>query len=167
MKSLIALLIGLLAVGLFAEDVKWMGFNEGVAQVKAKKKPAVVDFYTDWCGWCKTMDQKTYGDPVVRAKLKKRYITMKINPETSKEIIQYDGKQLKAMELASGLGVQGFPATAFMDAEGKFVTMLPVFIPPETFIQLLNYIDDECYKKQVSFEDYQKKNDGPCKPAKK
>ena len=28
-------------------------------------KPMIIDFYTDWCKWCKVLDTVTYVDPVV------------------------------------------------------------------------------------------------------
>jgi thioredoxin-related protein len=163
-----ALLIAVLAfgAGLNAQAVKWMGFNEGTAAARAAKKAAVVDFYTDWCGWCKTMDAKTYGDDKVRKLLADRFIAIKVNPETCREAIQYDGKTLKAQELLSGLGITGFPATAFMDKEGKFITVVPGYIEKDNFLMILKYVDDECYRMKVPFDEYQK-NPGACKAAKK
>jgi thioredoxin-related protein len=143
-------------------DLKWYNWTDGIAQVKAKKKPAIVDFYTDWCKWCKVMDEKTFNEKTIKAMLKKDFICMHINPETSKETITFDGKTFKPMEFAQALGVQGFPALVFVDKEGKLITLIPGFIPPEQFIQYLHYIKDECYAKNVKFEDYEK-NGGKCK----
>jgi thioredoxin-related protein len=149
-------------VSLPAKDLKWHSFNEGYWLVKSKGKPAVIDFYTDWCKWCKVMDEKTFNEKRVKKVLSTQYVTIKINPEKSKEVIYYDDKEYKPMELTQALGIRAFPAVAFMDKEGKFITMLPGFVPAETFYQVLTYIKDECYKKQMSFEDYQKKK-GKCK----
>jgi thioredoxin-related protein len=161
MKLCVLILAVMLWIPVSAQDLNWQNWTDGYGAVKSKKRPAIIDFYTDWCKWCKVMDEKTFRDPAVTAMLKKSFVTMRINPETSKETIGYDNKQFSAAEFAQGLGVQGYPALAFMDKEGKFITLLPGFIPPETFIQLLKYVKDECYAKNVSFDDYQK-NGGKC-----
>jgi thioredoxin-related protein len=130
------LLAAAAALAVSGQELKWAGFNKGRALVVKKKKPAVIDFYTDWCRWCKVMDTEVYNSKKIKRLLLKNYITIKINPEKSKEKIQYDGKTFSAMELAQALGVRGFPATVFMDRKGEFVTMLPGYIPPETFLQV-------------------------------
>jgi thioredoxin-related protein len=154
MKLIIIILLSMYA--LFAEEVKWLGWGDGYSLVLTKKKPAVIDFYTDWCKWCKVMDEKTFKEDKVSAMLKKSFVAMRINPETSKETIRYDGKEFNPMQFAQALGVQGYPALVFMDKQGKIITMLPGFFPPETFIELLKYVKAECYAQNVSFEDYQK-----------
>ncbi|MBL8025469.1 MAG: thioredoxin fold domain-containing protein [Fibrobacteres bacterium] len=157
------LLIALFAIsGIFAADIKWYDYGTGVAEVKAKKKPAIIDFYTDWCHWCKVMDEKTFNEAKVKDKLIKKFVAMRINPEKSTETITFEGKSYKPMDFAQALGVQGFPALAFMDSKGKLITLIPGYIPPETFIQILGYIETECYAKGMSFEDWQKKA-GKCK----
>ena len=155
-------LIAAAAITVPGQELKWAGFNKGRAHVCNQKKPADTHFHTVWCRWCKVMDTEVYNNKKIKGLLLKNYITIKINPEKSKEQIRYDGKIFSAMELAQALGVRGFPATVFMDKKGEFITMLPGYIPPETFLQVLSYVKDECYKRQISFEEYQKKA-GKCK----
>jgi thioredoxin-related protein len=162
MKQLFFILPLMICASVFSADVNWQNWTDGFAAVNAKKKPAIIDFYTDWCKWCKVMDEKTFKDPKVSAMLKKSFVTMRINPETSKETINFDKKKYTPSEFVQVLGVQGYPALAFMDKKGKFITLVPGFTPPESFILLLQYVKDECYTKNISFEDYQK-NGGNCK----
>jgi thioredoxin-related protein len=159
MKLLAMTLVLFLSTISFAagSGLNWVNFNDGFRQVKKDKKPAVIDFYTDWCKWCKVMDEKTFNNKKVKKILKKDYVTIKLNPEKSREKIEFEGKTFTPQEFVMAVGVQGFPATAFMDKDGKLITMLPGYVPAETFEQLLKYIKDECYTKQISFEDFQKK----------
>jgi thiol:disulfide interchange protein len=34
-------------------QVKWLGFNDGLAQAKSENKPIFVEFYAEWCIYCK------------------------------------------------------------------------------------------------------------------
>lgn len=59
----------------------WYSFEEGYAKSVEEGKILLVDAYTDWCGWCKVMDRKTYADPAIIAKLNESFICVKFNPE--------------------------------------------------------------------------------------
>ncbi len=139
-------------------QVKWYNFNSGYAAVKNSKKPAVIDFYADWCVWCKTMDSQTFANQKVSQKLSKDYIAIRINVENN-ETIQFENKTFTAQEFAAYCGVEGLPTIVFMDKEGKLVTRIPGYIKADVFLSLLDYMKEECYKKKVSFQDYMNNKD--------
>lgn len=37
-------------------------WTKALERAKAEKKPMLIDFYTDWCGWCKVQDTTTWKD---------------------------------------------------------------------------------------------------------
>lgn len=37
-------------------------WTKSLERAKAEKKPMLIDFYTDWCGWCKVQDTTTWKD---------------------------------------------------------------------------------------------------------
>lgn len=148
------------AVAALSDEVAWHDFSKGYAMVKAKKRPAVIDFYTEWCSWCKVMDKKTFSEKSVKKVLNRDFVAMRLNPETSTETIHFDGKVFTPMEFYRALGGSGFPSMVFMDKQGKFITMVPGFVPPETFVQILAYVKSECYATKVTFDDYVK--NGKC-----
>lgn len=45
-------------------QIKWMGFDEGLAAAKAEKKPVCLVFFTQWCPHCKAY-RKVFSDPRV------------------------------------------------------------------------------------------------------
>ncbi len=47
--------------------IQWMTWTEAVARNREQPKKIFVDVYTEWCGWCKKMDQTTFQDPKVVA----------------------------------------------------------------------------------------------------
>ena len=68
----------------------------------------VVDVYTDWCGWCKRMDQDIYGDPQVAA-LGREAVFLKLNAEDQSE----------GQRFAREHRVNGFPTTIIIDSSGR------------------------------------------------
>ena len=77
-KIIITSLIALLAFGNIsmkkADEIKWLGFNEGYALAKKKNKIMLVDVYTDWCGWCKRMDRDAFAKNDISSIVSKDYV---------------------------------------------------------------------------------------------
>jgi len=139
----------------------WMSFDEGLAKAASEKKNMIVDFYTDWCHWCKVMDEKTFSDEKVNKKLVEKFITVRIDAEDRAKTATYKGKTFNNIELTQAFGVRGFPSLGFIDSQGEVITVVPGYIPADTFLYLLQYIEEECYKKQMPFDEYMKKK-GEC-----
>jgi thioredoxin-related protein len=72
--------------------VKWMTLQEAMEKMQTQPRPLVVDFYTDWCGWCKQMMRTTYADPDVAQYINTNFYPVKFNAET-KDTIEYLGQK--------------------------------------------------------------------------
>lgn len=138
---------------------QWVSFDAGMALAEKEDKPVIIDFYTSWCRWCKVMDEKTFSDPEIEAYLAEHFVTIRLNAESRSENYSYDGKQYSPVELTRSFGVRGFPSLAYLDREGELITIVPGFVPKETFLPFLHYIKKECYKQQMSFEEFLKKQE--------
>ena len=158
-KKYIIILLAIVIVNVFVfsifSQVKWYDFNAGYSAIKNSKKPAVIDFYADWCIWCKTMDKETFGNPMVTKKMSKDYIAIRVDVEKNETIV-YNNNKFTAQEFAAYCGVEELPTLVFMDKEGQLVTRIPGYIKSDVFLSLLDYMKGECYKKKVSFSDYMK-----------
>jgi thioredoxin-related protein len=139
----------------------WLPFNEGMALAAKENKHVVIDFYTTWCHWCKVMDRETFSNPEVKKYLAEHFITIRIDAESTKEKVSYKGEDLTPVTLARKFGVKGFPSLAYLDRDGELVTIVPGFVPAKTFLPLLRYMQKECYKQQMTFEEFMKKK-GEC-----
>lgn len=110
-----------------AYAINWRyNFEDALKSAKSQNKPIMVDFYTDWCGWCKKLDSDTYSDPKVRAAAEK-FICVKVDAE-------------KESALANKYAVAGFPTIMFLDKDGKVISKITGYLPPDKFLANINKI---------------------------
>lgn len=66
--------------------VRWYSWDEAVKANTLKKKKIFIDVYTDWCGWCKTMDRETFSNDDVANYLNENFYPVKLNAEQKEDI---------------------------------------------------------------------------------
>lgn len=98
-------------------------FEAAMKAAKAQNKPVMIDFYTEWCGVCKMMDNQTYTAPEVAAESQK-WIAIKVDAE-------------KRPDLAGAYGVTGYPTIVWARPGGEPISILPGFAPPDEFTQMM------------------------------
>ncbi|WP_339793921.1 MAG: thioredoxin family protein [Imperialibacter sp.] len=144
--------------------IKWMTFEEAVAANKVAPKKIFIDLYTDWCGWCKVMDKKTFSVEAISSYVNANYYAVKFNAEQKEDVI-FDGHTFKFVasgrngyhELAATLtqGKLSYPMGVFMDEEMRILTLLPGFQEAKFFDTVIKYFGENGHKK-VSWEEWQK-----------
>ncbi len=140
------------------KKVQWNTFDDGIALSAKQNKLLVIDFYTDWCHWCKVMDKDTYGNSNVAEYANEHVVLAKLNAETADKFAFKDA-HYTGQELAMMFGVTGFPTTAFMNAKGELLTTVSGFIPPEKFRLILEFMSERLYEK-MKFEEFEKQHAG-------
>jgi uncharacterized protein YyaL (SSP411 family) len=143
------------------DKVKWMNLSEAAASLQKERRPVLIDLYTDWCGWCKVMDKKTYSNEQVARYLQEKFYPVKVNAE-SKEALVWNGRtyQYNASYRSNEFAVyvtQGhleFPTTIIIPADGE-PQAIPGYLEPKDLELIVKYFGEGGYGK-IPFDQFQK-----------
>lgn len=110
-------------------DIKFLRgpLSEAVTRAQAEKKPVMIDFITDWCMWCDTLDRNTYTNAKVAAFVSDNVVPIKIDAEKGEGI-----------SLAKKYGVSGYPTILLIKSDGEEIDRIVGYAPPEPFLKSLN-----------------------------
>ena len=133
-------------------NLQWISLEQARIRMEKEKRPILIDLYTDWCGWCREMDKKTYANPRVAEYLSSRFYTVRLNAET-RENISWNNKEYhfnpgyRSNEFAVFLtnGRLQFPTTVFLPTDGSAPQAVPGFFPPRDFELIVRYFGDKAY----------------------
>jgi uncharacterized protein YyaL (SSP411 family) len=149
--------------------VKWYTMEEAFALTKKEPKKILIDVYTDWCGWCKTMDKNTFNNPVIAEYMNRNFYPVKFNAE-QKENITLNEKVYKFVangsrgynELAAELlnGQMGYPSVVFLDEKTQMIQPIQGYIKPKQFDGIVRFIGGNIYKEK-SWEVFQAEYKSP------
>lgn len=117
------------------EQVNWLTFEQLSDSLDAQPKPVLISFHTDWCSYCRKMDQEVYTHPEVTKAISERYYAVKFDAETT-DTVRFDGqvfansratsRRRAFHDLALILGSRGHrfsvPVTIVLDEEFNVVS---------------------------------------------
>lgn len=143
------------------EKLQWMTLDQVMANMQKEKRPVLIDLYTDWCGWCKVMDKKTYTNKNVTAYVQQKFYPVKVDAETRKSI-SWNGRtynfnsNYKTNDFAVYLtnGQLSYPTTVIIPVGGE-PQAIPGYLAPGEFELIVKYFGEGKFGK-VAFEEYQK-----------
>jgi len=151
-KILSLILVLLVTISISASELKWHSFEEAYDIAQKENKIILIDFYTDWCGWCKKMDQSTYTNKKIINTINEDFVVVKINPEEDGYIQTPNGK-IEYRRLSNEIGVTGFPSVGFFTKDFEFIDVVAGYQDPTNMSTLLSFMKDGLYDK-LSFQDY-------------
>lgn len=146
-------------------EIQWTSMTDALAKSEKSKKKILVDFYTDWCGWCKVMDAKTYTDPKIIDLINKYFIPVKFNAEKEGPIM-YKGQQYSLQEqgmrsthtLAIKLleGQMGYPTTTFLNLDHSKIQNVPGYIDANEMNYMLRYFGENKHL-SMQYDEFKRK----------
>ena len=163
-KIAILIFVFALSIPVFSQtSVKWYTIEEAFELTKKEPRKIMVDVYTDWCGWCKVMDKKTFSNEIIAAYLNKNFYPVKFNAE-QKADISLNGKIYKYVasgtkgyhQLAYQLlnGQLGYPSVVFLDEKTNMIQPLQGYVEAKPFDVIVRFIGGDAYK-TTKWEDFQ------------
>lgn len=129
--------------------VKWITIEQAEKLNKTEPKPFLIDFYTDWCGWCKQMMKTTYSNPQLASYINQRFYPVRFNAETHDTIIFNNKKYVNtgvvkrsSHEFATKFmeGRMSYPTTLFMSSDYKVKLRVPGYLDPKKIEPFLVYM---------------------------
>ncbi|MAT55830.1 MAG: thioredoxin [Saprospirales bacterium] len=136
--------------------IRWYTWEEAIEMSKVQKRKIMVDVYTQWCGWCKRMDQTTFQNKAVVSYLNSHYYPIKFDAETKADI-EFRGKTYRFVkngmrgyhELAAEItrGRLSYPTIVFLDEEFEVIQSIPGYREPLEFEQIITYFGTNSHKK--------------------
>jgi thioredoxin:protein disulfide reductase len=99
------------------------------AALRTAGRPAMLDFYADWCVSCKEMERFTFADPAVRAKMGGALLLK----------VDVTANSTQDRELLKRFDLFGPPGTIFFDPQGREIAAARIagFQDSERFLQTL------------------------------
>jgi len=148
------------------DSITWMKLEDvnkivekNIKKNKVKEnKLIIVDFYTDWCGWCRKLDKETYRDPAVIELMNKYFYPVKFDAELrdsvsfANTIYGYKGSTTRvtndfAITMATRPGGRiGYPTMTIITPMGEKLAVEAGFKNPEKMVQMLRYYGEGHYK---------------------
>ncbi|MBD3298730.1 MAG: tetratricopeptide repeat protein [candidate division Zixibacteria bacterium] len=102
-------------------DVVWLrSYEQALDEAMVGRQRIMAEFYTDWCRWCRTLEDSTLVHPAVEA-LADSFVFLRVNAELD-------------TSLASQFGINAYPTVLLMDGSGSEAGRIVGYVPPDEFI---------------------------------
>ncbi len=145
------------------ETINWISIEEAYAGAQQDGKKILIDFYTDWCGWCKKLDADTYSKAKVISYINEHFHAVKFDAEQRGELTLagrtygfIDQGRRGVHEFAAVMmnGRPSYPSTSILDANLNPITTVPGYHGPQEMLMILSFLGDDHYQ-TTSWEEYQ------------
>ncbi|UCE67917.1 MAG: thioredoxin family protein [Candidatus Zixiibacteriota bacterium] len=94
-------------------------YDQAKSAAEKSGKPMIIDFFTDWCRWCDSLDANTYSDSLVIS-LSGDFIFVKIDAEID-------------TALAGQFGISGYPTIIIARPDGQEIDRIWGYLPSTEF----------------------------------
>ncbi len=135
--------------------INWMTWDEAIKANEKAPKKFFIDFYTDWCGWCKKMDKSTFADPAVADYVNKNFYAVKFNAEQKEDVVFQGttfswkaggrgGVHMLAYEMLGGR--LGYPSYVYLQPNYERILISPGYKDVPMLQKELKFVNEEHFK---------------------
>jgi len=131
--------------------INWVSFEQAEKAMASKPKKVFVDVYTEWCGWCKRLDQATFSDKRVADYMNKNYYAVKFDAQHPNPIKlggkeyanpRFDASKPKRArnathQLAQKYGARSYPTVLFLNEKMDLMKAVPGYRDADGFLPIL------------------------------
>lgn len=127
--SAIAVFITIFAVfslrNIMPEEIEnapdWMVLHDAMELAQEEDRLVLIDIFEIGCQWCRKMNREVYPAPTIRAILDRDYVPVKVNGNSSDNMVRFNGSEMTEEDFARKMGVTAYPFTVVLDADGNVV----------------------------------------------
>jgi thioredoxin-related protein len=119
---------------------------------ESNDKKIIVDVYTDWCTFCKKLENEVYPDYRIGEVINEYFYVVRVNAESDEPLV-YNGRKISMSEFAKLLGVSTYPSTVFIDNKGTTIGQQSGFMEVDVFEKLLAFVGSSAYR-TMQFDEF-------------
>lgn len=127
-------------------SLTWLSIDEASNLKNKDNKYYFVDVYTDWCKWCKVMDNQTFTNPEVIKFLDEGFHVVKFNAEQT-DIVNWNGTEyiykpggrrgIHTLTPKLLNGRLSYPSFAVLDKDRKPIKIIVGYKKPDQLLREL------------------------------
>jgi thioredoxin-related protein len=95
--------------------------EDALAKASARDTVVMIEFYADWCNWCRRLESDTFSTPAVQRELG-QIVSLRLDAEKEGAV------------LADRFGVDSYPTMVFLDPNGNEMDRILGYLPPDKFL---------------------------------
>ena len=154
-RSILLIMVSLfiLSLSAFAQDAEEVtmapfvrDFDQAKEMAAEGNKPIIIDFYTDWCVWCKKFDKEQMTTSQAMDYFTNDVVMAKVNAEVD-------------TVLAKEFGVKGYPTFVLTSSSGEEIDRISGYLPIDEFIKTMSDYQKGIGTLQAVLADAQKSDD--------
>ncbi|MFT6337088.1 MAG: thioredoxin-related protein [Saprospiraceae bacterium] len=131
-------------------SITWIDIDQAAELKNNEEKLYFVDVYTEWCGWCKVMDKKTFTDPEVIKLMSEKFHMVKFDAEQT-NLVNWEGQEY-IYKAGGRKGIHGlapmllknrlsYPSFAILDKNRKPIKTIVGYKKPDQLISEISLIN--------------------------